>query len=220
MRCLTRWLTCAWICLALGGLPLLGLSLTSAAQAHTPNSSGNWKQLQPHEKKALAPLAGRWAELTDTQRSKWLVIAQQFEKLSSAEQQVMQARMKEWVALSPAQRNQARLNFSAAQSLSRDEKKSRWDEYQALSEKEKRRLSAGALAPARTAAPNHRPTAPDRLVQPTVRTVPEAALPPRAPIDSKTLLPLPATPSSAATVSPADAPEAIPDAAASEPTDS
>ena len=137
------------------------------------------------------------------------------DKLSSAEQQVMQARMKEWVALGPVQRNQARLNFNTVQNLSKDEKKSRWDEYQALSEEEKRKLSAGALAPAKTAAPSRTPVAPDRLVQPTVRTVPAAALPPRAPIDRKTLLPLPPAP-----VAPADsqpAPAAPSDAASETP---
>jgi len=124
--------------------------------------------------------------------------------------------MKEWVALSPAQRNQARLNFNTLQNLSKDQRKSRWDEYQSLSEEEKRKLSAGVLAPARTAAPSPRPMASDRLVQPTVRTVPAAALPPRAPIDRKTLLPVAPAPAPADS-QPAAAPaaESTPEASAS-----
>lgn len=219
MRRPTRWLQTSCVCLALAGLPVVSLAQAAGAQTSSPKSSGNWKQLKAHEKTALAPLATQWGELTDTQRSKWLAIAQQFEKLSTAEQQVMQARMKEWVALSPVQRNQARLNFNAAQSLSKDEKKSRWDEYQALSEEEKRRLSAGALAPARTAAPNRKPIAPDRLIQPTVRTVPAAALPARPPIDKMTLLPLPAAPAPALPASSAQVP-GVPQEAASEAPDS
>ena len=104
----------------------------------------------------------------------------------------MQNRMTEWVALNPVQRNQARLNFNTVQGVSKDEKKSRWDEYQALSEEEKRKLSAGVLTTSKTAAPTSKPSSSERLVQPTVRTLPAAALPARAPIDQKTLLPLPA----------------------------
>mgnify|MGYP000222809149 CR=1 FL=1 len=169
-----------------------GQAPQAAAKAQT---SGNWKQLKAHEKKALAPLAARWGELTETQRSKWLAIAQHFDQLSPAEQQVMQTRMTEWVALNPVQRNQARLNFNTetVKSLSKDEKKIRWDEYQTLTDEQKRKLSAGVLTTSKTAAPSPRPPAADRLVQPSVRTLPAAALPPRTPIDPHTLLPIPAT---------------------------
>jgi len=213
MRFLTRLPQSLCLCMALACLPATGMAQAGVAGAPKVQGSGNWKQLKAHEKAALAPLAAQWGELTETQRSKWLTIAQQFDKLSGTEQQVMQARMREWVALGPVQRNQARLNFNTVQNLSRDEKKSRWDEYQALSEDEKRKLSAGVLAPAKTAAPSRTPVAPDRLVQPTVRTVPAAALPARAPIDRKTLLPLPPAP-----VAPADSQSApaAPSEAASE----
>jgi len=201
---LTRLLEPLCLCLALAGLPLVSPAQPANPGAASPQGSGNWKQLKSHEKSALAPLAVQWGELTDTQRSKWLTIAQQFDRLTVPEQQVMQARMKEWVALSPVQRNQARLNFNTVQGLSKDEKKTRWDEYQALSEEEKRKLSAGALTPAKTAAPSRKPVASDRLVQPTVRSVPSAALPVRTPIDRKTLLPLPpAPPAAAAAAAPA-----------------
>ncbi len=198
---LTRLFEPVCLCLALAGLPVVSPAQPVTPGAASPQGSGNWKQLKAHEKSALAPLAAQWGELTETQRSKWLTIAQQFDKLPAPEQQVMQARMKEWVALSPVQRNQARLNFNTVQSLSKDEKKTRWDEYQALTEEEKRKLSAGVLAPAKTAAPSRKPVAPDRLVQPTVRSVPSAALPVRTPIDRKTLLPLP--PAAAAAAAPA-----------------
>ena len=181
-----------------------GQAPQAAAKAQT---SGNWKQLKAHEKKALAPLAVRWGELTETQRSKWLAIAKGFDQLPPTEQQTMQARMKEWVALSPVQRNQARLNFNNLQNVSRDEKKNRWDEYQALSEEEKRKLLKKAPAPAKTTAPSAKPTAPARLVQPSVRTMPADTLPVRAPIDPKTLLPVAPTPATAPADSPSPASE-------------
>jgi len=189
------------VCGFLGLLAALaghGLAQTPEPNPQSPPKtqiSGRWKQLKTHEKKALAPLAARWDELTETQRSKWLAIAQHFDQLSPAEQQVMQTRMTEWVALNPVQRNQARLNFNTetVKSLSKDERKTRWDEYQTLSDEQKRKLSAGVLTTSKTAAPSPRPSAADRLVQPSVRTLPAAALPPRTPIDQKTLLPIPAT---------------------------
>ena len=216
MRRLTRLLESACLCMALAGLPAVCLAQSSTDSSAKQQVSGRWQQLKPHEKTALAPLAVPWGDLTEAQRSKWLTIAQQFDKLSTSEQQTMQARMKEWVALSPVQRNQARLNFNTLQSLSKDEKKSRWDEYQALSEEEKRKLSAGVLAPAKTAAPSRKPVAADRLVQPTVRSVPSAALPARPPIDRKTLLPLPAAPSAPAASADAQTAPAAPTEAASE----
>ena len=199
---------------------VLALPISSTAQTRTDapakaQASGHWRQLSARSKIALAPLAERWDELSDTQRGKWQAIARNFHQLSDAEQQTMQARMREWVALSPAQRNQARLNFNSLQNVSKDQKKNRWDEYQSLSEDEKRKLSAGSLAPAKTTAPSAKPVAADRLVQPTVRSVPSAALPARQPIDPNTLLPVPpATPAAAPVETPA-APQSEPEASSS-----
>ena len=198
---------------ALLGLPALAQNAPPAASAaHSASAQphSRWSRLSASQQAALAPLAEQWGLISETQRSKWLTIARHFDQLSPAEQHVMQARMKEWVKLSPVQRNQARLNFNTLQGVSKDEKKTRWDEYQALSEADKRKLSAGVLSPARTAAPSPKPTASDRLVQPTLRSMPAAALPPRAPIDKNTLLPVPTpTPASSevAPTPPASAPE-------------
>lgn len=200
MRLPSRLLGWSSLCCALALAPAIGTAQTSPTVSANPKTpfSGNWKQLKASDKQALAPLASRWGELTETQRSKWLAIAQNFPHLTPAEQEVMQTRMTEWVALNPVQRNQARLNFNTVQSLSKDEKKTRWDEYQALSADDRRKLSAGVLTTSKTAAPSPKPAATDRLVQPAVRTLPAAALPARAPIDRKTLLPLPQTEAPAA----------------------
>lgn len=193
------------------------LSPFSCAWAQTPASqaataaptSAAWQQLGVGEKRALSPLAARWSELTETQRSKWRTIARQFDQLSPAEQAAIHTRMSEWAALSPTTRNQARLNFNTVQNLPKDEKKTKWDEYQALSEAQKRELSAGVLSPNKTAAPSAKPANAERLVQPTVRTLPAAAIPARTPIDQKTLLPLPASSSeSPAKPSPSSEPAA------------
>ncbi len=52
--------------------------------------------------------------------------------------------MSGWVALSPQQRTQARLNFGETKDLSADDKRAKWEAYQALSADEKKKLAAGA----------------------------------------------------------------------------
>lgn len=187
----TAWALTGAVLAALCALAPPALAQTAASSPASAPASGAWQLLSARDKRALAPLAARWGELTDTQRSKWRTIVRQFDQLSPADQAVMHARMTEWVALTPTQRNQARLNFNTVHDLPKDEKKSKWDAYQALSDAQKRELSAGVLRPSKTAAPSPQPANAQRLVPPAVRTLPAAAIPARAPIDQKTLLPLP-----------------------------
>lgn len=60
----------------------------------------------------------------------------------------MHSRMNEWVAMSPQDRAAARLNFAKTKELSKqltpDEKKAKWETYQALSPEEKAKLAAKA----------------------------------------------------------------------------
>ena len=196
MHILSRFVT-----LLACGLVLACASLTAvwaqspAAQppVTTPQSSG-WQKLSAEQKRALAPLASRWAELSEIQKGKWIAISHNFDQWSAADQAVMHARMTEWVKLSPVQRNQARLNFNTLQNLPKDEKKAKWDEYQSLSPEQKRQLSAINQGPAKTTAPSSKPANAERLVAPprAWQASPAASAPPtRAPIDKKTLLPIP-----------------------------
>jgi hypothetical protein len=106
--------------------------------------------------------------------------------------------MTDWVALSPQQRIQARLNFAESKQLSPDDKKAKWEEYQALPPEQKRKLAAGAASAAK-------PPATAAAVKPVpaqkLATVPRGgdAKPPRiaaAPnqVDHNTLLPQPVPP--------------------------
>lgn len=181
---------------------------TPASTTSNPPSSNGWQQLSAKEKRALAPLASRWSELSEIQKGKWIAISQNFDQLSAAEKSVMHARMTDWVNLSPVQRNQARLNFNAAQNLPKDEKKAKWDEYQSLSPEQKRQLSAVNQGPAKTTAPSSKPANAERLVAPPPawQSNPATAPPSRAPIDKKTLLPIPGETPSKPAPTPPDAP--------------
>ena len=178
-------------------------SAASNARAIKPASTSPlWSELTAPQQQALAPLAGAWPAISEAQKRKWLVISQSFGRLPPAEQAKLHSRMSEWVALSPQQRIQARLNFAESKQMSPDDKKAKWEEYQALPPEEKRKLAAGAASavkPPATAAAV-KPVAPQKLA-----TVPRAsdAKPPRiaaAPnqLGQNTLLPQPVQPATPA----------------------
>ncbi|MDB5881521.1 MAG: hypothetical protein JWP43_1399 [Ramlibacter sp.] len=155
-----------------------------------------WSELTPAQQQALTPLAGTWDTVSEAQKRKWLAMSQNFPMLSAAEQATLRSRMTEWVALSPQQRTQARLNFGQTQQLAPDDKKAKWEAYQALSPEEKRKLAAKApKAPAAAAAV--KPVAPEKLAGvPKAKSRPHtgsariAAAPNQ--VDHNTLLPQPA----------------------------
>ena len=71
--------------------------------------------------------------------------------------------MAQWAALSPLQREQARLNFADAKQVTPQQKSEQWQAYQALSSEEKQKLAKDAQPkPPRTAlAPQ--PVASDKI---------------------------------------------------------
>ena len=116
-----------------------------------------WKELSTAQQMALKPLANIWNPLSETHKRKWLAISANFHKLPAAEQGKLQERMTEWVALSPVQRNQARLNFAKTTELSPAEKQAKWEAYQALSPEEKQKLAERAPKPPAGAATTVKP---------------------------------------------------------------
>lgn len=122
-----------------------------------------WAELTPAQQQALAPLAGTWASLSAAQKRKWLALARRYPRLPAEEQATLHSRMRDWVALSPQQRTQARLNFGETKTLSPDDKKAKWEAYQALSPEEKRKLAAGAAAKPPATAAAVKPVPPQKL---------------------------------------------------------
>ena len=193
---------CGWLlsaCLTSAGaqtpapevpVPATTRTNTSVPQIQVAPASQAWQQLTPRQKQALAPLGAQWGALTAQQQNKWLAISQNFAQLSVADQITMHARMTDWVALSPQQRNLARLNFNTLQSVPKEDKKAKWEAYQALSAEEKRLLSAGSAPPPKSAAPTAKPLEAHRQVKTPVRPAPGTQPAPTA-IDRKTLLPRP-----------------------------
>lgn len=130
-------------------------------------SRPSWTELTPEQQQALAPLASSWNSISEPQKRKWLEISRNYRALTPERQTKLNSRMSEWVALSPQQRVQARLNFGKTKELSRqltpEEKKARWEAYQALSPQEKEKLAAKASPKPSGAAPAVKPVPPHKL---------------------------------------------------------
>jgi hypothetical protein len=223
----------ALLIFVIGGTFYVGL-MTAAAQTSLPNSPGTaatsaqaatdtanvaakatssaWRQLTPMQRQALAPLGAQWGALTAQQQIKWLTISKNFTQLPVADQITMHSRMADWVDLSPQQRNLARLNFNQMQSLPKEDKKAKWEAYQALPAEEKRLLNERTLSPAKSAAPTIKPLEAHRQVQ-TPAKASAGGAPQATAIDRKTLLPRPpnmAAPSqSPALPTPTEVPEGL-----------
>jgi Protein of unknown function (DUF3106) len=171
-----------------------------AAKAVEAASGPAWAELTSAQKTALAPLAASWSGINESQKRKWLEISRTYPRLSPAEQTTMNSRMNEWVTMTPQQRAQARLNFAKTKELSTDltpdEKKAKWETYQALSPEEKKGLAAAAVPKPAGAATAVKPVAPQKLVLlPKGRASSAASAPASSPQSSPVSAP-------AATVSP------------------
>jgi hypothetical protein len=182
----------------------------TAQRVSPPESSGpKWSELTPAQQLALKPLLANWDSLSEARKRKWLAMSNNYAQMSNAEQSKLQSRMTEWVTLSAQQRNQARLNYVQARTISPTEKQAKWEAYQALSPEEKRVLATKAPAVTKGAAPAVKPVAPQQLtVVPTSR---QSVKPGQKiatatnKIDQKTLLPRPEKSTALAATVPAPA---------------
>ena len=142
------------------------------------------------QQKSLGPLAASWNGISEAQKRKWLEISKNYPRLPAADQAVMHSRMNEWVAMSPQQRAAARLNFAKTKELSKeltsDEKKAKWQTYQALSQDEKAKLAAKGTPKPSGAATAVKPVEPQKLaVMPKGVSTPRA-VPASAPVMTRT----------------------------------
>jgi len=153
-----------------------------------------WMDLAESQQQALAPLAQLWPTMTEPHKRKWLAVSQNFGQLTADEQATVQGRMREWAALSPQQRAAARLNYADAKQLLQEDKKAKWEAYQALSPEAKQKLAAQQSPTIQGAAPAIKPVPASKLTTSPVANANKAL--PRIATDQvapATLLPAPIT---------------------------
>lgn len=122
-----------------------------------------WKELSASQQQALLPLAPHWDSLNSAHKRKWLALSRNHNKLSPAEQAKLHSRMSDWAGLSQQERAQARFNFAEVKQIPSDERKAKWEAYQALSDKEKRALAEGATPRTPGATATARPVSTQKL---------------------------------------------------------
>lgn len=105
-------------------------------------SRPHWTELSLAQQNALAPLAGEWGKMDALRKKKWLEIGNKFVRMAPEEQQRVQERMREWIKLTPEQRWVARENYTRANKIDPDQKSAQWQQYQLLSDEQKKKLAA------------------------------------------------------------------------------
>jgi hypothetical protein len=118
----------------------------AATPAPRAEAQPMWAELTAPQQQSLAPLAGTWKTLSEAHKRKWIALSANFASMPQPEQARLHSRMTEWAALSPQQRNVARLNFAEAQKVAPTDKRAKWEAYQALPAEEKSKLAARAAA--------------------------------------------------------------------------
>jgi hypothetical protein len=169
-----RWAVAA---LTLTMVAVASLVQASQARAQPPAAAvkadpageqgARWTELQPAQQQALKPLEREWSTIDVRSKRKWQELAARFPKLNPQEQARVQERMTAWAKLTPKERTEARMHFQEAKQLPAQDRRARWDAYQALSPEQKQQLAERAAPPAEAARKNASPTA--------VRSVRDAA---------------------------------------------
>lgn len=152
-----------------------------------------WMALSPAQQVALAPLAATWPTLSLAHQNKWLALVQKYPEMAEADKARLHSRMVDWAALSPKNRELARLNFAETKKLSTDARVANWQAYQALPDSKKQELLDAAPKKAVGAAVAVKPVPSSKLAAvPVTRKTPEpvrAVVKQRNTVDRYTLLP-------------------------------
>ena len=136
---LRPWLSRVAMCTALlvGGTAWAELPVLSNGPA--------WIELEPVHRQALQPLQKDWVNFDSASKRKWMDVARLFPKMSAEERARVQQRMRDWAAMTPVQRRQARILFQDTKTLSAsDELPQRWQQYQELSPEQRAELAERA----------------------------------------------------------------------------
>ncbi|MGA0571091.1 DUF3106 domain-containing protein [Variovorax sp. VNK109] len=143
--------------------PQKSAAATRAAPARAVASGPAWSELSRSQQTALKPLASVWGSISEAQKRKWIALSANYASLQPEEQARLHGRMTDWVSLNPQQRAQARLNFGESRKIPAQEKKAKWEAYQALSPEEKDKLASRASRKAAGAAVAVKPVSPQKL---------------------------------------------------------
>ena len=190
------WVASPWALAQSDAAPVVPANALASAPAPLPAATEvgpAWLSLSAAQKTALAPLATAWPGLAEGHKNKWIALVQKFPEMAESDRVRLHDRMVDWAALSPKDRELARLNFAQTKKLPSDERVANWEAYQALPDSKKQQLLEAAPKKPVGVAVTIKPVPPNKLAKvPVTRKTPEpvrAAVSQRNTVDRYTLLP-------------------------------
>jgi Protein of unknown function (DUF3106) len=120
---------------------LFSLQSPPALSQGALSSGQTWSTLNSAQKETLATLEQDWNTLSTEQKTKWIQLANKYEKLPQADRDRLKSRMSDWAKLSVNDRRIARANFIKSLEIPNDKKSEAWEAYQLLSPEEKKQLA-------------------------------------------------------------------------------
>ena len=107
----------------------------------------SWQALTTAQQLALVPLAGEWDGMDSLRKEKWIAIGNRYARMSPAEQNRIQTRMRDWIKLTPQERRAVRQSYASTKKLNSDQKTAQWQQYLQLSDEQKQQLAEQKLRP-------------------------------------------------------------------------
>lgn len=160
----------AWVIVDRFDTPSVLPALTQAEDGERPLPKNLdkplWRDLSNAQQVALAPLEPEWDRMEGPRKRKWIEMSSRFASMSASEQQRVHERMRQWMKLTPEQRELARENYSRASRVAQGDKAADWENYKQLSADQKRKLANSPAATRHKSIPIALPEAP-MLVVPT-----------------------------------------------------
>jgi len=150
----------AWVIVERFDTPAVLPTVADAANAARPLKKSLdkplWRDLSSSQQVALAPLEPQWDRMEGMRKRKWIEMSSKFASMHPAEQQRVHERMRQWMRLTPEQRDRARENYSKTNRLAQGDKATDWENYKQLSPDQKRSLARSAVTgkPAPSVAPD------------------------------------------------------------------
>jgi hypothetical protein len=126
--------------------------LPSAPRLSALSSAPNWAGLTPAQRTILGPLEPDWPKMGEERRGKWLAIANRISSLPLEDQARLQERMHDWAKLNAKARIDARLSFLSAMQLDAEQRRAKWEAYQALPPEKRAELAERAAKKKASAA--------------------------------------------------------------------
>jgi hypothetical protein len=123
-----------------------------------------WRDLSSAQQVALAPLEPEWDRMEGPRKRKWIEMSARFTSMGAPEQGRVHERMRQWMKLTPKQRELARENFSKTNKLAQGDKAANWENYKQLSPDQKRKLAASKPSAVHKSTPIALPEAPMLVV--------------------------------------------------------